>query len=362
MVRFDMNEQQNILQMQLQSLRERVSGAAIPDGLKEKCLGMVERLERMAQYGTYSIEFENTSRYIDTVLGIPWSVMSQDTYDVNHAQEVLDSHQYGLQPVKERILEYLSVLQLHDMRARETGEVDKNFKAPVMMLVGLAGTGKTSFAYAVADALGRKVARIPFGGMGDTLTLRGQSRAFSDAEPGAVIKALLQAGTINPVFLFDEIDRVADDARASIMGVLLELLDPAQNNAFRDHFVDYPVDLSHALFIATGNNTTNISTAVLDRMEIVQMPSYTDEEKFIIASRYVFPRAIAQAGIPQDAISIDDDVWPSLIRPLGFDAGIRTLERTLVGTCRKIAKMLVTGEITNVRITKDNVKQFLPDW
>lgn len=354
--------QQDFLNQQLRSMRDRLDVAQIPQGLRDKCFGMVERLERMAQYGTYTIEFENTSRYIDNVLAIPWQVESEDNFDFENARDALDAHQYGLEPVKQKILEYISVLHLHDRRARETGERDPNFRAPVMMLVGLAGTGKTSFAYAVGDALGRKVARIPFGGMGDALTLRGQSRAFSDAEPGAVIKALMQAGTSNPVFLFDEIDRVADEARASINGVLLELLDPAQNNAFRDHYIDFPIDLSRALFIATGNNTTNVSTAVIDRMEVIQMPSYTDDEKLVIAQRYVFPRAIAESGLPQGSIVIEDDVWPALIRPLGFDAGIRTLQRTVIGMCRKIAKMIVSGETNQVVITKDNVKQFLPEW
>lgn len=354
--------QQDFLNQQIRSMRDRLTVAKVPQGLREKCLGMIERLERMAQYGTYSIEFENTSRYIDNVLAVPWEVSSEDIFDPTKAREALDAHQYGLEPVKQKILEYIAVLQLHDQRQKQTGERDPNFRAPVMMLVGLAGTGKTSFAYAVGDALGRKVARIPFGGMGDPLTLRGQSRAFSDAEPGAVIKSLILAGTNNPILLFDEIDRVADESRASIMGVLLELLDPAQNNAFRDHYIDYPIDLSRALFIATGNNTTNISTAVLDRMEVIQMPSYTDEEKYVIAARYVFPRAIAEAGLPQDAIVIEDDVWPLLIRPLGFDSGIRTLQRTIVGMCRKVARMLVSGETNQVLITKDNVKQYLPEW
>lgn len=354
--------QQDFLNTQIRSMRDRVQVAKIPDGLKEKCLGMVERLDRMAQYGTYSIEFENTSRYIDTVLSIPWEVSSEDNFDTTNARNALDAHQYGLESVKQKILEYIAVLQLHDNKAKESGERDPSFRAPVMMLVGLAGTGKTSFAYAVGDALNRKVARIPFGGMGDALTLRGQSRAFSDAEPGAVIKALILAGTNNPVLLFDEIDRVADESRSSIMGVLLELLDPAQNNAFRDHYIDYPIDLSRALFLATGNNTTNISTAVLDRMEIIQMPSYTDEEKHMIASKYVFPRAIAEAGLPQDAIVIEEDVWPLLIRPLGFDSGIRTLQRTIVGMCRKVARLIVSGEAQQIVITKDNVKSYLPEW
>lgn len=352
----------DVLQGQISELRDRIDSASIPEDLREKCHGMIERIARMAKFGTYSIEYENTSRYLDIILTLPWADTTQDILDPNVARVALDAHQYGLEPVKTRILEYLAVLQLHKQLEDQSGQRDESFRAPVIMLVGLAGTGKTSFAYAVGEAMGRKVARIPFGGMGDALTLRGQSRAFADAEPGAVIKALRQAGTRNPVLLLDEIDRVADEARASVMGVLLELLDPQQNIAFRDHYVDFPFDLSNCLFIATGNNTTNISTAVLDRMEIIQMPSYTDEEKIIIASRYVFPKAMKESGLPADAIVIDPVVWPQLVRPLGFDSGIRTLERTIRGMCRKVARMIVEGQSGQVRVTPDNVKEYLPTW
>ena len=352
----------DILQSQIEQLRLKVDSAALPDGMREKCFGMIDRIARMAKFGTYSIEYENTSRYIDTVLNLPWNTYSEDVLDPVRANSALNAQQYGLDSVKTRILEYLAVLQLHKQRETQTGEKDASFRAPVLMLVGLAGTGKTSFAYAVAEAIGRKVARIPFGGMGDALTLRGQSRAFADAEPGAVVKALQQSGTRNPVLLLDEIDRVADEARASVMGVLLELLDPQQNIAFRDHYLDYPFDLSDCLFIATGNNTTNISTAVLDRLEVIQMPSYTDEEKIVIASQYVFPKALRESGLPVDAIIIDPSVWPNIVRPLGFDSGIRTLERTIRGMCRKVARMYVEGNITQVQVTADNVKEYLPTW
>lgn len=352
----------DVLQQQTDDLRSRVESAEVPEGMKDKCLSMIERISRMAKFGTYSIEYENTSRYIDIVLSIPWQTYSQDILDTVKAREMLDKHQYGLDSVKVRVLEYLAVLQLHQYRKEQLGERDESFRAPVIMLVGLAGTGKTAFAYAVADAMQRQIARIPFGGMGDALTLRGQSRAFADAEPGAVIKALTQAGTRNPVILLDEIDRVSDEARASVMGVLLELLDPQQNVAFRDHYVDFPVDLSDCLFIATGNNTTNISTAVLDRLEVIQMPSYTDEEKTTIASNYVFPKALQESGLPQDAIIIDPAVWPHVVRPLGFDSGIRTLERTIRGMCRKVARMVVEGSVQQVHVTPENVKEFLPTW
>jgi ATP-dependent Lon protease len=235
-------------------------------------------------------------------------------------------------------------------------------RAPILCFVGLVGTGKTTIAISIAEAMGRKFYRIPFGGMGDALYLRGQSRAYPDAEPGQVIKALKRVGTKNPVILLDEIDRVAEDARTTIMGVLVELLDPEQNMAFTDHYLDFPFDLSEVLFIATCNNTTNISTAVLDRLEPMQMPSYTDEEKTIIARNYVLPKMLDEAGLIGVEVQIDGSVWPKIIRPLGYDAGIRTLERTINGICRKIARMVVEGKGNKYHLTEENIKEFLPTW
>ena len=226
----------------------------------------------------------------------------------------------------------------------------------------MVGTGKTTIAYSIAEAMGRKFVRIPFGGLGDPLDLRGQSRVRPDAEPGLVVKALRRAQTNNPVILLDEIDRVTDEGRSSIMGVLIELLDPEQNMAFTDHFVDYPVDLSQALFIATCNNTTNISVAVMDRLEPLQMPSYTDEEKITIGKQYILPRAIRDSGLTEDAVRIDEDVWAKVVRPLGYDAGIRTLERTIDGVCRKVALMVVSGKGKSFSVTPSNLKEFLPNW
>lgn len=198
--------------------------------------------------------------------------------------------------------------------------------------------------------------------MGDSLALRGQSRAFPDAEPGAIIKALRRAGTKNPVILLDEIDRVAEHARSDIMGVLIELLDPEQNATFTDHFIDHPFDLSEVLFITTANNTTNVSTAVLDRLEPIQMPSYSDEEKTTIAKSYVFPRTVKETGLRDGQLTIDDSVWPHIIRPLGFDPGIRTLERTIQGICRKVVRMIVEGKGQSFKLSPENVKEFLPTW
>ncbi len=211
----------------------------------------------------------------------------------------------------------------------------------------------------IAQAMGRRFVRIPFGGMSDALDLRGQSRVRPDAEIGLVLKALRYAGSKNPVMLLDEIDRVAEHARGDIMGVLVELLDPEQNQAFTDHYLDFPFDLSEVLFIATANNTTNIATAVLDRLEPIQMPSYSDEEKIKIGRDYVLPTLLRESGLTPENLTIDEAVWPKLVRPLGYDSGIRSLERTLNSLCRKVARMIVEGKGKSFHITNENIKDFI---
>lgn len=334
-------------------LEKKVASVVFPPELKEKTLDMLRRLGRMAKYGEYSTEHERAATYIDWIVNLPWDKRSEDILDLRRAQKILDKNHYGLGQIKERILEYMAVLKLRK---------EKLMRAPILCFVGLVGTGKTTIAYSIAEAMGRKFARIPFGGMGDPLDLRGQSRVRPDAEPGLVIKALRRTGTKNPVILFDEIDRVTTEGLSSIMGVLVELLDPEQNMAFRDHFIDYPFDLSEVLFITTCNNTTNISVAVMDRLEPIQMPSYTDEEKITIGRDYILPRLIEEAGLEKEAIKIDPDVWPRIVRPLGYDAGVRTLERTINGIVRKIAKKIVEGEGRKFHVTTENMKEFLPTW
>jgi ATP-dependent Lon protease len=201
--------------------------------------------------------------------------------------------------------------------------------------------------------------------MGSAMQLRGQSRFSPEAEPGMVMKAIRRAGTKNPVILLDEIDRVSADARADIMGVLVEMLDPGQNKNFSDHFIDYPFDLSHVLFIATSNNTKDISTAVLDRLEIIQMPSYSDDEKIVIAKTYIFPKVLKESGLSDHDIAVDDNVWEEIVRPLGYDSGIRSLGRTIQGMVRRIALFTLEGRIPQgkgFRVTVENVKQLIPQW
>ena len=345
------------IDLQIQKLEASLQSTKLPQDLLEKTKGMVDIIKlSIKQGGNYS-NFESVSNYIDVITKIPYEQESKDNLDINLAKETLDKHHYGLQIVKDRIIEYLSSLILNIKNGQ------KSNRAPILCLVGLVGTGKTTLSYSVADALGRRYERIPLGGMGDVRMLRGQSRVFPDAEPGLIIKKLIHSKVKNPVILLDELDRVTDAARADIMGALVELLDPEQNMAFVDHYVDYPTDLSQVLFIATANNTTNISTAVLDRLELIQMPSYSDQEKTMIGKNYLFPKIASAAGLPPNILKIDDGVWPLIIRPLGYDSGIRSLERTIEGICRKIARLLVEGKIPQnaiITLNLQNIKQFLP--
>jgi ATP-dependent Lon protease len=346
-------------------LEEILHSSTVPEELKERTRGMLDRLSRMAKYGFYSQEFEQVSRYIDWITNLPWNKRAEDVLDLKFAKEVLDKHHYGLQFIKDRILEYIAVMKLKRQQLKDKSDEEFSrdlMRAPILFFVGLVGTGKTTISYSIAEAMGRPFVRIPFGGMGDALTLRGQSRVRPDAEVGWVIKAMRQAKVRNPVVLLDEIDRVSEHARADIMGVLVEMLDPGQNYAYTDHFVDYPFDLSQCLFIATANNTAKIATAVLDRLEVIQMPSYTDDEKYHIAKEYVLPRMLKDSGLLVDNLHIQEEVWPRIIRPLGFDSGIRTLERTVNGVCRKVARQIVEEGIQSVNLTVDNIKAYLPTW
>lgn len=332
-------------------LQKKVDAAKLPKYLALRVSGNLEEIIRIEGDIAARVHIEQMINYIDLVVSLPWNTRTDDMLDIARAKEILDKNHYGLTPVKEKILEYLSILKLN-----------MNRRAPILCLVGLVGTGKTTLAKSIAQAMGRRFVRIPFGGMSDALDLRGQSRVRPDAEVGLILKGLRFAGSKNPVVLLDEIDRVAESTRGDIMGVLVELLDPEQNQAFTDHYLDYPFDLSEVLFIATANNTTNIATAVLDRLEPIQMPSYTDEEKIKIARDYVLPQLMRESGLTNENLRIDDALWPKLVRPLGYDAGIRSLERTINGICRKVARLIVEGKEKSFYINESNIKEFVESY
>lgn len=353
-------------------MRTSLQSANVPLELSARIASILEEAIRLESDITARIHIEGLLRYVDWVVHLPWTLRTKDAIDLSKVSEVLKRNHYGLDEVKDRILEYLAVLKLNGdhWTAREDSIDQKSGgllvssallgrRAPILCLVGLVGTGKTTLAKSIAEAMGRRFVRIPFGGMSDALELRGQSRVRPDAEMGLILKGLRHAESKNPVMLLDEIDRVADHARGDIMGVLVELLDPEQNAAFTDHYVDYPFDLSQVLFIATANNTTHISTAVMDRLEPIQMPSYTDEEKIKIGKDYVFPTLLQSCGLSSQIVSIDDALWPIIVRPLGYDAGIRSLERTINAICRKIARRIVEGKGTSFHITVENIKEFI---
>ena len=338
------------------TLIEKVKNVDLPEKLRERVLVRLNQLSKLTNSPSFLPEFDRMEKYIDWITVLPWNKRTQDTLDLENAKRILETNHFGLTDIKTRILEYMSVMKLK----QEKGEGADIYRAPILCFVGLVGTGKTTIAYSIAQALGRPIARIPFGGMGDPLDLRGQSRMHPEAEPGKIIKSLRDTQSKNSVILLDEIDRVTDAGRASIMGVLVELLDPKQNHAFSDHYIDFPFDLSETLFVTTANNTTNIATAVMDRLEPNSMPSYTDQEKITIAQQYTLPASMKAAGIPSGSLVIDDDVWVSIVRPLGYDAGIRTLERNIDGVVRKVAKIIVEGKAQSIHVTSENVREFLP--
>jgi len=343
---------------ELEILSKTVEGiSGLPPLLKDKLEGLVKRLNRMAQMGHYSSEFDTLSRYIETISRIPWDQRTEDTLDLVKTKQLLDSTHYGMEDVKEMISEYLATLILIKQRGG-----DMFAKTPVLLFVGLQGVGKTTLAISIAEALGRKFVRIAMGGIGSTLEIRGRSKGYPEAEPGQIVKALMSSGVKNPVILLDEIEKASGEKGllSDIMAILLEILDPKQNHEFRDHYVDFPLDLSEVLFVCSANNTGTISTALMDRMEVIKMPSYTDNEKIVIARNYLMPQIFKKSGLQEGELTIEEDLWAGIVRPFGYDTGIRSLSRTLEAICRKVAKQIVEGSAQKVHLTEENLKNYLP--
>ncbi len=354
----DIQKQDDFLFKELKSLSDKVEQTeGMPDLLRERLNQMLERLNRMAQIGHYAEEFDTLARYIDVVTSIPWVTRTEDTLDLEEAKKILDKNHFGMEWVKDRIIEYLATLKL----IKERGG-DITAKTPILLLVGLQGIGKTTLAMSVAEALGREFVRISIGAIGSTLELRGRSKVYPEAEPGQIIKALIKTKVRNPLILLDEIEKASGETglRADVMATLLEILDPNQNPEFRDHYVDFPVNLSEVLFICSANNTGTISTPVMDRMEVIKMPSYTDDEKIVIARDYLLPKIYERTGLKEGELQIDPNLWPGIVRPFGYDSGIRSLGRTLEAICRKVALEIVSGKSQGVYLTQENLKYYLP--
>lgn len=358
------------------ALENKLVTSNLPLDLKEETMKNLLRLKSMIKRGVYGSEFDTMIKYVSWITKIPFGVVSKDNLDISNAKRLMDETHYGMDSIKDLILDYLAAMQLEnaqrdriptqvatDMsyRPQPTVALKPNSKAPVFLFIGLQGVGKTSIAESIANAMGRKFARISLGAIGDVRTLRGIPKYSIDSEPGQIVKSLIRCGTMNPVILLDEIEKASGNAGLlnDVMAALLEILDPEQNGNFVDHYVDYPIDLSNVFFICTANNLGGLSAALLDRVEIIRFTSYSDEEKEIIAKRYILPKVLQSLQISSEYLRIDDNVWPMIIRPVGFDAGIRQLERNIATIARRAARIIIEGKQIPVVITQENLKQFL---
>lgn len=359
-VRVDKHQKEYVLREQLGVIREelgenadseadeyekKLSELDAPDYVKEKTKKEIKRFRNMS---SSSSESTVERGYIETVLELPWNKMSVDNKDLDHAAQVLDDDHYGLKDVKERILEFLAVRNL-----TSKGE------SPIICLVGPPGTGKTSIARSIASALEKKYVRISLGGVRDEAEIRGHRKTYIGAMPGRIVNGLRQAGVSNPLMLLDEIDKVSSDYKGDTSAALLEVLDSEQNCRFRDHYIEMPVDLSEVLFIATANEVSGIPKPLLDRMELIEVSSYTENEKFHIAKEHLVEKQKSKNGIKKEQLTITDSALKDIIRLYTREAGVRSLERTIGKLCRKAAREIFKDSEAAVKITKTNLKTYL---
>ena len=335
----------NELQEEIEQYRTKIKKAKMPKEVAEEADRQVGRLERMHPDAAETATLRN---YLDWMVSLPWAKSTKDNLDLKKAQKILDEDHYGLEKIKDRIVEHLAVRKLK-----------KDSKGPILCFVGPPGVGKTSLGKSIAKALGRKFVRMSLGGVHDEAEIRGHRRTYVGAMPGRVIQSIHQAGTNNPVFMMDEVDKIGADFRGDPSSALLEVLDPEQNFAFRDNYLGVPFDLSNVMFVTTANMLDPIQPAFRDRMEIIQLSGYTEEEKVEIAKRHLIPKQIEEHGLKKSQLQFTDEGIRAMINQYTQEAGLRNLEREIAAVCRKVAKQVATGEKKARKIHTDNLDQFL---
>jgi ATP-dependent Lon protease len=325
--------------------REKITKAKLPKEIEERAIKEVERLEKMPPMAAEAAVVRN---YLDWLLALPWNKSTRDRLDLTAAENILEEDHYGLKNVKERILEYLAIRKLA-----------KKMKGPIICFVGPPGVGKTSLGRSIARALERKFVRMSLGGVRDEAEIRGHRRTYVGAMPGRIIQGIKQAGSKNPVFLLDEIDKMSMDFRGDPSAALLEVLDPEQNSTFSDHYIEAPFDLSNVMFITTANLQHNIPRPLLDRMEVIYLSGYTEEEKVQIAMRYLLPKQLKEHGLEKGMLKMSENTVLKIIREYTRESGVRNLERQIATICRKTAKKIVTEKAKKVQVTPLNLNQYL---
>lgn len=332
-------------QAEVDEYKKQMEGRDLPPEVADKINKELDRLYKMPPMMAESGVIRN---YVETLLALPWGIYGKDNFDLKHAEKVLNKDHYGLEKVKERILEYLAVRAL-----------TKSGKGPILCLVGPPGVGKTSLAQSVARAIDRKFTRMSLGGVHDEAEIRGHRRTYIGAMPGRIIHGMQTCGVMNPVFLLDEVDKMSSDFRGDPASALLEVLDPEQNNTFSDHYVEIPFDLSQVFWIVTANTVETIPPALLDRMEVVQLSSYTEDEKVKIAELHLLPKERENNGLTAKTLSITEDALRMIIRGYTREAGVRNLERKIAAVCRKTALRIVNGEAKSAKVTAKNLHKYL---
>ncbi|ASV68803.1 endopeptidase La [Cytobacillus sp. FSL W7-1323] len=330
---------------EIADLKAKITEANMPSNVENTALKELNRYEKVPSSSAESSVIRN---YIDWLLAIPWSKETVDDLNINKAEKILDRDHYGLEKVKERVLEYLAVQQLTN-----------SLKGPILCLVGPPGVGKTSLAKSIASSLNRNFVRVSLGGVRDESEIRGHRRTYVGAMPGRVIQGMKKAGTVNPVFLLDEIDKMSNDFRGDPSSAMLEVLDPEQNHNFSDHYIEETYDLSKVMFIATANNLSTIPGPLLDRMEVISIAGYTEHEKLHIAKDHLLPKQIKEHGLSKSQLQVRDDAVQGVVRYYTREAGVRSLERQLAGICRKTAKIIVSETKKRVVVTAKSLEDFL---